>query len=256
MPQRKKGRLKGYQRLSGSVRRIPSRDLFIDTRMEYKDYRGILQRIKRDFKNEPSVAIPSELQPMMAIEIKEAFNDRDWQFEIYRNGLRTISYSENGNIKLISKECINEQYPAVVQALLIWPVNAIMDGEIVVHGYKSKAGESSIKEVKQVPAQQPLYYVSDLLWLEGIDLMHQPLSIRKELLKKILPDKGIIRYNDAIEECGVDLFYSVMPNEPGGIMAKRKDSLYFPGQYTENWLKIEAFMSPDKLGKQSIHGTT
>jgi ATP-dependent DNA ligase len=42
------------------------------------------------------------------------------------------------------------------------------------------------------------------LWIEGIDLRSEPLSLRRELLRKLVPDRGPVRFSDSIEQYGVD----------------------------------------------------
>jgi ATP-dependent DNA ligase len=50
------------------------------------------------------------------------------------------------------------------------------------------------------------------------------------------------RVSEAVDE-GADLLAAAMELGLEGVMAKRKDSLYFPGKRTDSWLKIKARQS-------------
>jgi bifunctional non-homologous end joining protein LigD len=78
------------------------------------------------------------------------------------------------------------------------------------------------------------------LWLDGIDLQNEPLEVRRDILRKILPDNGLIRYSDSIEECGKDFFGTAKQNGLEGIIAKCKGAPYKPGTRTQTWYKIKA----------------
>jgi bifunctional non-homologous end joining protein LigD len=82
--------------------------------------------------------------------------------------------------------------------------------------------------------------VFDLLWLDGLNIMEEPLHLRQEILKKIIPDNGIIRFSDHIDAIGKDFFEIARENNLEGIVAKKKDSIYIPDSRSKTWLKIKA----------------
>jgi bifunctional non-homologous end joining protein LigD len=83
-----------------------------------------------------------------------------------------------------------------------------------------------------------LFYVFDILWYQGYDLMDLPLIKRKELLRSLVPQNSIIKYVDYVEAEGRRLFHTIEENGLEGIIAKRKDSTYRAGIRTRDWLKI------------------
>jgi bifunctional non-homologous end joining protein LigD len=70
---------------------------------------------------------------------------------------------------------------------------------------------------------------------------------RREILKKLLPKEGSIRFSDAIEGRGIEFFRAARERGLEGIMAKRKGSRYLPGRRSENWLKIKARMQQEAV---------
>ena len=70
---------------------------------------------------------------------------------------------------------------------------------------------------------------------------------RREILKKLMPKEGSIRFSDAIEGRGIEFFRAARERGLEGIMAKRKGSRYLPGRWSENWLKIKARMQQEAV---------
>src|SRR5690606_6606942 len=81
--------------------------------------------------------------------------------------------------------------------------------------------------------------VFDLLAFEGHDARGLPLFERKQLLRRLIADCGVMRYIDHIEERGAAMFASVEALGLEGVVAKRADSPYRAGR-SEDWLKIRS----------------
>src|ERR1043165_99306 len=173
-----------------------------------KNYPWLLEQIKREFQHKRRTSMPRNLKPMLASISDEPFNDKDWQFEIKWDGYRSLAYVSNGKADLRSRNNLsfNLKYAALLDAFKQWPVQAIIDGEVVILAEDGKADFAALQAWDKEPAGQLLYFAFDLLWLEGIDLQKEPLSVRRELLKRIIPETGPIRFSESIEECGVDFF--------------------------------------------------
>jgi bifunctional non-homologous end joining protein LigD len=87
---------------------------------------------------------------------------------------------------------------------------------------------------------QLIYYVFDLLWLDGVNVMQKPLTERRELLRSIIPpDDSIIRMSENFEASGQELFDVTHKMGLEGIIAKKADSIYVPGTRSKEWLKIK-----------------
>jgi bifunctional non-homologous end joining protein LigD len=82
------------------------------------------------------------------------------------------------------------------------------------------------------------YYVFDLLYLDGYNLMPAPLERRKELLASIVAPDDIILYSDHYVGNGKALFEAAAHRELEGIVAKRRLSPYLQKR-SSDWLKIK-----------------
>jgi ATP-dependent DNA ligase len=96
----------------------------------------------------------------------------------------------------------------------------------------AKADRSSTTYFADVGA--PVFYVFDLLWVDGQDLRERPLIGRKRLLRSIMPDQSAcLLYADRIEQHGVDFFRLACDRDLEGIVAKWRY-----GTYGDRWWKI------------------
>jgi bifunctional non-homologous end joining protein LigD len=77
----------------------------------------------------------------------------------------------------------------------------------------------------------------DILWLNGRDLRHLPLTQRKRRLSKLIPvTTGTLSTIMTVEERGCDLFQAVCHADFEGIVAKRRADPY--SERTQ-WWKIK-----------------
>src|SRR5215203_4416086 len=206
-----------------------------------KQYKSIVELLKRKLEKEPKSSIPRNLKPMLASITGEPFNNKDWQFEIKWDGYRALSYLNNGKVELRSRNnnAFELKYASVYEALLQWPINAVVDGEIIVLNEEGKADFKALQDWQEVQNGELVYYVFDILWLDGINLMNMTLVERQEILRQITPESGIVRFSDSIDEYGIDFYKIAKENGLEGLIAKRKDAPYQPGYRTQTWLKIK-----------------
>jgi bifunctional non-homologous end joining protein LigD len=95
-----------------------------------------------------------------------------------------------------------------------------------------------------------VYYVFDLLFLDGKDLRQLPLIERKAKLKTVLKKLNRVVYLDHVEENGLHVFAYARVVGLEGIVAKHPKSPYIPGPLlTSYWLKIK---NPDFQRKQPV----
>ncbi|MDQ6609279.1 MAG: non-homologous end-joining DNA ligase [Bacteroidota bacterium] len=214
--------------------------VIIDIRRD-KNLQTLVNGILHDFKHHNRTPMPLNLKPMLASIIQEPFNDPEWLFEIKWDGYRALSYLEKNKISIRSRNnnSFDQKFFPVHEALKQWPVNAVVDGEIVVLDEDGKPNFDKLQQWHRTGEGHLFYYVFDLLWLDGIDLTLQPLHQRKSILKKIVPEGGLIRFSDSIEQYGKQFFEAAKGGNLEGIMAKKSNAIYQPGYRTADWCKIK-----------------
>ncbi len=186
---------------------------------------------------------------MLATAVDRAFSSGDWLFELKLDGYRAIAEIRNGKVSLYSRNGIllTRRYPSIVAALRKIRVDAIIDGEIVLLDEKGRPDFQKLQNYSRNMDYPLLYYVFDLLRLQGRDMKGLPLVERKKMLKKILKRSGPVKFSSHIEAQGEDFFRAVKAEDLEGVIAKRKDSLYSPGLRSKDWLKIRNHKSREAI---------
>jgi bifunctional non-homologous end joining protein LigD len=206
-----------------------------------KQYKSLTELVKRKLSGEPKSSMPHDVKPMLASITDEPFNSEGWQFEIKWDGYRALSYLNNGKVQLRSRNnnAFEQKYAPVYNALKQWPVNAIVDGEIIVLNEEGRADFKALQDWQFEQRGELVYYVFDILWFDGINVMNLPLTERQEILRQLTPESGIIRFSDSIDHYGIDFYNIAKENGLEGIIAKKKDAPYQPAYRTKTWLKIK-----------------
>ncbi len=183
-----------------------------------------------------------QLKPMLATPGADPFDNQQWIFEIKLDGYRILA-SRHGDVqKLVSRngKIYNDKYPPVAVELAVIDHDFIIDGEVVVLDGDGRSDFGALQNLNGDSIQRLFYYVFDLLWLDGYDLTGMPLTGRKELLKMLLPAHlQRIRYLDHIEARGKEFFARAKDLQLEGIMAKRKQSRYYQGRRSDEWIKLK-----------------
>jgi bifunctional non-homologous end joining protein LigD len=188
----------------------------------------------------PRKPMPKDLPPMLATLIDKPFDDEGWSYEIKWDGYRALAYLQKGKVALRSRNNKSfEKYYPIYDAFKQWSANAVIDGEIVVLNDKGQSDFGALQNWRSEADGSLIYYIFDLLWLDGRDLTGLPFSERRALLQSITPDDSIIRYSESFETGGKEFFAKAQRLGLEGIMAKRTDSIYSPGARSRDWLKIK-----------------
>ncbi|HXD77791.1 MAG TPA: DNA ligase D [Puia sp.] len=188
----------------------------------------------------PKKAMPKDLPPMLATLVDKPFDEPGWSYEVKWDGYRAIAYLKKGKVELRSRnnKSFDKYYP-VFDALRGWPVDAVVDGEIVVLGPNGQSDFGKLQNWRSEADGTLVYYLFDLLWLDGRDLTGVPLAGRRALLESIVPAGDTIRFSESFETDGKAFYEKASQLGLEGIMAKKTDSRYVPGIRTREWLKIK-----------------
>ena len=178
---------------------------------------------------------------MLAKLYEEAFNDKEWIFEIKWDGYRAIADLSAKNFLFYSRNGISfyEKFQKVSKDFDQQTQKIILDGEIVAYDENGKPSFQLLQQIGDNPDLALVYQVFDLLWLNGHSTEELPLLQRKELLKEALIETDMIKYCDHIPEKGIDFFNQMKKMKLEGMIAKKADSKYIENHRTSDWLKIK-----------------
>ena len=178
-----------------------------------------------------------------------------WAFEFKYDGVRAITYVSGGQTRALSRNGndVSASYPELGElAELLAGHHAVLDGEVVAleHGRPSFARlQQRIHLTNPTPslvAQIPvLYYVFDLLHLDGTDLTSMPYAARREALTGLLTGGSTVQvpanYPDAD---GQAVLKAAELAGLEGIVAKRLTAPYRPGKRSADWTKVPSVGEP------------
>ena len=164
-----------------------------------------------------------------------------WSYELKMDGYRALAIKASGKVMLRSRNNndFNGRYPAVAKALATIPDETVLDGEVVALDATGRPSFNLLQNYGSAKAAI-VYYVFDVLILAGRDVMAEPLSVRRQLLReKVLPKlEEPIRYCPELNASLSDVIAAVRAQGLEGIVAKRLDSTYEPGQRSGAWRKM------------------
>ena len=223
----------------------------------------------KDLKGAVKRPMPMAIQPMLASIAEDPFDDPNWLFEIKWDGYRVVSFIRDGKVRMVSRNQndLGPRYPELRELpKLVNAKTAILDGEVVVLDEQGRPSFSLMQQRTGIrahgrqAASRPelpiLYYVFDLLYLDGYDLRRVELDDRKRALRQILPPGELVRFSDHHAGQGVALFQVAKQKGLEGIVAKKRNSCYEERRSRE-WLKIKITQTADCVigGYTSPEGT-
>lgn len=183
------------------------------------------------------------IKPMLAETVKDAFDRKEWIYEIKYDGYRTIAVLNHGNVDLFSRNenSFTTLFKPIADALKDIKHGTVLDGEVVIEDSKGRADFQLLQNFRKSGKGTLKYYLFDILELDGNNTQGLPLIQRKELLNMLLSNYELenIFYSDHIEEKGLDFLEAATKKNLEGIIAKDGKSVYRVGRRSKEWLKIK-----------------
>jgi len=202
-------------------------------------------------KGAEATSMPRSISPMLATLVNEPFNGKDWLYEIKWDGYRAVAFIQEGKVRLVSRNQndLTSAYPEL-QGLAenIRGLQAILDGEVCALDENGRASFSLMQQRtgigeggRNVRISRPdvpiVFYVFDLLYLDGYSLLRVNLEERKRLLSQILLASDLVRYSEHFDN-GMHLYAAASQQQLEGIVAKRRTSCYVQKR-SSDWLKMK-----------------
>lgn len=152
-------------------------------------------------EREANARLPAWVKPQLARLVAEAPSRDEWAHELKFDGYRMHAGLDRGDIRLLTRTGLDwtGKYPAIVTALRTVPARqAYLDGELC--GVQPD-GVTSFALIQNAADRRGgadlVFFVFDLLHLDGLDLMPWPLADRKARLAVLFKQTdAAIRYSD------------------------------------------------------------
>jgi bifunctional non-homologous end joining protein LigD len=179
--------------------------------------------------------------PMLATLAKDVPTGPEWLYEVKWDGYRAIVDLRGGEATLTSRRGndLTVRFESVAKAIerAMKTPDCVLDGEVCALDEEGRATFSAMQQGKS--GTRYVFVAFDLLELEGEPLIDRPLTERHERLAALIDRRSrTVQLSEAFND-GPALYRAAQEQHFEGIMAKKRDSRYFPGRRTREWLKIK-----------------
>jgi bifunctional non-homologous end joining protein LigD len=177
--------------------------------------------------------------PMLATLAEKLPTGAGWLYEAKWDGYRTIAYLRNGDPTLRTRrdQDYTDRFAAIAGQLprALRTSDCVLDGEVCAIDEQGRTSFSAMQK-----GGYPLvYYVFDLLELEGEPLIDLPFVERRARLEAVLDRRSrTVQLSEAFDD-GQALEHAALEQGLEGVMAKRAQSRYEPGRRSREWLKVK-----------------
>ena len=167
----------------------------------------------------------------------------EWLHEIKYDGYRMHARVDRGKAQLLTRTGLDwtHKYAPVAAALSALPARqTYLDGELCGVRTDGRTEFSLIQAATDGGnADNLVFFLFDLLYLDGLMIGPAPLLERKERLRRLLSDAGTsLQYSDHQVGRGSEFYTRACELSLEGIISKRADAPYSPGN-RGLWMKVK-----------------
>ncbi|MEO5757960.1 MAG: DNA ligase D [Mesorhizobium sp.] len=178
------------------------------------------------------------IEPQLATLEREAPPGKDWLHEVKFDGYRLQAQIAGTEVRLLTRTGLDwtEKFGGdiVSELAALKCGDAIIDGEVVVLADSGVSSFSLLQaDLSAKRTNRFLYYVFDVMRLDGQDLRAEPLVERKQALQELLgdrPEDAAVRFSDHFAEPGKIMLQHACRMGLEGIVSKRADAPYRSGR--------------------------
>jgi bifunctional non-homologous end joining protein LigD len=187
--------------------------------------------------------LPDWVAPQLTQLVETAPDGDNWLHEIKYDGYRMHARLDRGAVKLLTRTGLDwtHKYPAIAKSVSALDARqAYLDGELCGVG---PGGITSFNIVQLASdsdnAAALVFFLFDLLHLDGEDLRPRPVIERKERLGTLLANTApSLHFSDHVVGQGPAFYEKACTMHVEGIVSKRTDAPYTPGN-RGLWRKVK-----------------
>ncbi|WP_410866306.1 DNA ligase D [Paraburkholderia sp. SIMBA_027] len=187
--------------------------------------------------------LPAKMEPQLATLAPSLPVGGDWITETKLDGYRLLARIEGGEVRLLTRSGHNwaAKFPTLVGELEALEVStAWLDGEIVMLTDGLPDFSALQNAIDARTSGDIVYFLFDLMYVDGEDLRRVPLWARRARLSQLLESAGEhLRFSEAFDAPAAAMFEAAAGLGIEGLMLKRRDAHYESGR-TKTWLKAKA----------------
>jgi bifunctional non-homologous end joining protein LigD len=200
------------------------------------------------------VPMPELIRPMTATAgARLPSGDAAWGYEMAWTGERAVAYVSGGRIRLLSDRDrdLTAGFPELrALAETLAPAECALDGIIVAFDSAGQVSRAALRpRIEAIDASAPRrrpppvpvqYLVFDLLWRDGRSTVDLPYAQRRDLLGAMELSGPHWQLPPHFTGRGRQALQTSRAQGLAGVVAKKLDSPYSPGQPSRDWRTISA----------------
>lgn len=178
---------------------------------------------------------------MKALLVGKLPEGSGWQYEIKLDGYRALALRYPDRVALLSRRNndLGSRFPGIAEACEALEPDTIVDGEIVALD-ENGVPSFNLLQNYQTTTHPIVYYVFDILVYRGRSLLKLPLRERRELLEQaVTAVKDPVRLLGTLDAPPEKLAPAARRQNIEGLIAKRVNSIYEPGERSGAWVKYK-----------------
>ncbi|MGW0359243.1 ATP-dependent DNA ligase [Nocardia nova] len=207
--------------------------------------------------------------PMLATAGRPPENSDLWGIEMKWDGMRAIGLVDGEQVGLFSRNGreVTASFPELAAALADTAVGRrfVVDGEVVAPDLQSGVPSFGRLQHRMHIARPPAgliasvpvqLFVFDVLSIGDADLTGRPYTVRRELLVALELTSTLVRVPPYWTDVApAQMLDTAAEHGLEGIVSKRLDSIYRPGQRSRSWIKTALRRSADVVVAGWIPGS-
>ncbi len=194
--------------------------------------------------------------PMLLVE-GDAFDSSDFIYELKLDGIRCLAYIDINKTELRNKrnKDVTAIYPELSRMYEQVSGKCILDGELIVaidgvpdfYEVQRRSLMTNTFKIERSSQVKPVSFVCyDIIYLNNELLIDKPLLERKKILTDtIMKENKTLAISRYIEEKGIDFFNLAVQKKLEGVVAKKKNSYYYFGKRSKDWIKFKSMLDDD-----------
>lgn len=191
------------------------------------------------------------IKPMLVGAEGEPFDDDAFLYELKIDGERCIAYldpfegtelrNERNTPVLPKVPELTDLHRNVTRRCILDGVLAVLsDGKPDFFAIQRRSSMSNPLRIRLAAQQHQACFIAfDILYMDGYSVTDIPLVNRKALLQEVARrEDAFFAVSPCVERGGPAVFEMVKRQGLGGLVAKRRESRYYFGRHTKDWIKM------------------
>jgi len=179
---------------------------------------------------------------MAALRVEKLPEGKDWLYELKWDGYRALLIKDGSEVQLRSRndKDLTAMYSAVVAAARRQKIDQlVLDGELVALDDTGRPSFQALQHRSSHPKHHIVFYAFDALYVNGKDLTGTPLEQRRAQLPALVSTDSVMRLSQDLPGTPATIVKAVREAGLEGVIAKRRDSTYQPGERSNDWVKLK-----------------